>query len=388
MFEEYVTEILKATQELRLKLGIEEGSRVSSSDQASILETLKRNTSFTLKRKEYEGVLSKMKTNNAALQDLCRVHLELEPHRGRRSQLRVTALLRGLSHSIYSALCNTITCKCIYPHIIGLQLARRDAVMLPNDVEEEVAQQFDFNIALRTTIAKDTKKFAQPPTRQSSSGGISLKELPTAACRCTERFHRPKYLTYVILLRGSLKLQLWAIMTVLHTQRKFVLSPPNEVGPQKYITLRQVLDGSTLDLPPFGLKDQLQLALALSVSIIHLSGTPWLAQIMTLDDIVLLVGDGNTTSQPTLSIYQPFVIQCVHRTAALQGGSSLTTDPQMASSTRDFGQARPINYATLSLGALLIQIAIRRVDSELEMTYTLDTRSIASKRESCSRLEE
>ncbi|TGJ81113.1 hypothetical protein E0Z10_g7668 [Xylaria hypoxylon] len=411
-FEESITEMSKAAQELRLRLGIEEGSQVgrylfwseyalmapqvSPSDQTSILETFKRNTSFTLKRKEYEAVISKMKASNAALQDLCKVHNELEPDRRRRSQGRVTKLLRGLSHSIYNALCSAITCACVSSHSIGLQLAHRNAVMLPNDVEEKVAQQFGFHITLKTTAAKENKSMqsAQPDNEvqvvaQWKNFQLRLVDDQPIPNPPTPTPSSTRISDLCDILGGEPKATAVNYYGyLLDTQRKFVLSLPTAIGTHKHITLRQVLDGSTLDLPPFGFKEQLQVALALSTSVLHLSGTPWLAQIMTLDDIIFLVGNENTTNQPSGSVYQPFVIQNVLTTSTLQAATPLTANPQTISPVQAFSQMRPINLAALSLGALLIQIVIGHVDKELGVACTMDIRSIVSKRERSSQLEE
>jgi triacylglycerol esterase/lipase EstA (alpha/beta hydrolase family) len=49
---------------------------------------------------------------------------------------------------------------------------------------------------------------------------------------------------------------------------------------------------------------------------------------------------------------------------------------------------RPINLAVLSLGALLIQLILGRLENELEVTDNMDISTIVSKREAGRRLEE
>ncbi|KAI8954497.1 hypothetical protein F4801DRAFT_575571 [Xylaria longipes] len=164
-FEECIMDMSEATQQFKLQLGIEDGSQINLRDRASILEAFKQNATFTLKKKEYEGILSRIKADNTVLQDLSRVSRELELDRRRRSQSRLTKLLRGLFQSIYSALCSAITCACVYSHSIGLQLAHRDVIILPLDVEEKVAERFDFCITLRTLEAGNeykTMRIGQP----------------------------------------------------------------------------------------------------------------------------------------------------------------------------------------------------------------------------------
>ncbi|KAI3331718.1 hypothetical protein HD806DRAFT_529498 [Xylariaceae sp. AK1471] len=446
-FEGYITEMRKATQELRLQLGIEEGSQINSRDRASILEAFKQNTSFTLKRKEYGGILSRIKASNAALQDLSKVHRELEPDRRRRSQSRVTKLLRGLSRSIYNALCSAVTCACVYSHMVGLQLVYRDAVVLPTDIEEMVARSFDFQIALRTlevTNENETmdnlhhvnvngaqlmsrwKKFQLRLIEDSKPIPSLPRALPTSTSPSTKhgvrwasmiKFESPKRLslspsTTQPLIQTSIPLRKTTKNTeralskvsnlcevaqrkveakaidrygyVLDTERKFELSPSkDEVSPSKAITLYQVIDGCISDLPPFGFQERLQVALALSVSVLHLHGTPWLSQIVTLDDIVFLYWDTNTTNKRQCTPYQPFVTKNIPNGPASHAATSSTTLP-----TQSPSPVRPINLAVLSLGALLIQIILGRVENELMVTDHMDISTIVSKREIGRRLEE
>ncbi|KAI0425131.1 hypothetical protein F5Y09DRAFT_335209 [Xylaria sp. FL1042] len=249
---------------------VEMSRAVNSQDQTSILEAFKRNTSFALRRKDYDDLLSRVKA----------IHRELEPDRRRRSQTRVTKLLRGLSKNIYNALHSTITCACVQPLNLGLQLIPRDAIMLPYDTEEQCL----------------------------------------------------------------------------------------------------------VNLPPFGFEERLQAALALSVNMLHLDGTPWLVaklgQTMTLDNIILLVANENLGSQPSYSLYQPFIMKSIPKTSILRA-ATFQTPPSQTSSL-----LRPVNLSALSLGALLIQIIVGRADNELEVTDTADIRSLASKRARGSQLEE
>ncbi|KAI0908737.1 hypothetical protein F4823DRAFT_597526 [Ustulina deusta] len=444
-FEECIVEMSMAAQALKLQLGIEEGSQVNSRDRTSILEAFRRNASFTLKRKEYEGILSKLQASNATLQEFSRVHRELEPDRRRRSQSRVTKLLRGLSRNIHNALCSAITCACTYSHSIGLQLAHRDAIMLPNDVEEKVAQKFDFRITLSTMMANEdgTKENLQlgnkvqlvsywksfqlqlidddkpipGPQIPSPSSSFSSSHRPRrvrwALPIRSEAFERPRLLLSAAqaqvpipvsretigkdieapparvldlcdILRGEPKARaVNCYGYVIDTQRKFVLSPPNHCNDlHKHITLRQVIDRSIFNVPPFGFEEKLQVALALSVSMLHLDGTPWLAQIMTLDDIVFLVGGESPTNQQPYSLYQPFIIKRVPDTSP--PNAAIQTQPP----TQTVSLVRPINLAVLSLGALLIQIVIGRVDDELEIAYTTNIGSIISKRARGAQFEE
>ncbi|KAI0411390.1 hypothetical protein F5X98DRAFT_357338 [Xylaria grammica] len=445
-FEKCIMEMSVAAHELRQRLGIEEGSQINPQDQASILEAFKRNASFTLQKKEYEDVLSRIKASNAVLQDLSRVHRELEPDRRSRSQLRITKLVRRLSQSVYYALCRALTCACVYSHDIGIQLSRRYPIMLPNDVEDKVAQELDFRITLRTSTADEngtiqTLQYTNTTRPMSHWNDFQLRlmngdqpilnsltssppsHLPTKKprrirwalpiklgvskrIRSTPSIPNPPIQTPVshektpggleipttrvsdlcdILQRSTTAPAVNCYGYVDDVPHKFMVSPPNDgTGPHKHITLRQVIDRSVLNLPLFGFEERLQVALALSVSFLHLDGTPWLAQIMTLDDIGFMVGRENASNRGSSLLYRPFVIKRIRKTPALPPPTpSKTTTP-----VRTLGIMRPINPELLSLGVLLTQIIIGRVDNELEMTRLMDIKAIISVRRRGSQLEE
>ncbi|KAI0183941.1 hypothetical protein EV127DRAFT_375848 [Xylaria flabelliformis] len=368
VFEEHITKMLEATQELRLQLGIEEGSQINIRDSTSILQAFKRNASFTLKRKEYEGILSRIKAGNAAIQDLPGVRHDLEPDRRRRSQSRLTKLLRSLFQSLYNALHRAITCACAHSHSLGLQLSQRNAVIW--------ASLVDFLPASKSRLSPSTTQpLTQTPTTPRTTAKTTTVPSRIVSDLCGVAHKGP----------GATAMKRCGY--VLDAQRQFVLSHPDDSnGPQKHITLRQVIDGNVSGLPPFGFEDRLQVALALSASILHLDGTPWLSQIVTLDDIVFMVGSENNAIQKPCSWYRPFVVKSFSNTFTNQRARPPAT---LSTPTNQIlGVGRPLNPAALSLGALLIQIMIGRVDNELDMTENMDIRSIVSKRERCSQLEE
>ncbi|KAI1753977.1 hypothetical protein F4782DRAFT_528907 [Xylaria castorea] len=439
VFEERIMEMLEATKELRLQLGIEEGSQINLRDSASILRAFKRNASFTLKRKEYESILSRIKAGNAAIQDLPGVRRDLEPDRRRRAQSHLTKLLRSLFHSIYNALHRAIICACAHSHSIGLQLSQRNAVMLPNDAEEKTAQSFDFHITLETGNEYKIRQIAQPvdeaqlkvhwktfqlrlmqddelpltpatlslasatpshklkvrwaslidflPVTKPGPSPSTTQPTPQTTTKTTEMPLSIVSDLCGIVHRGPGATAVNCYGYVLDAQRKFVLSHPNDDnGPQKNITLRQVIDRNIPGLPPFSFEDKLQVALALSASVLHLNGTPWLSQIVTLDDIVFMVGSETTVNQQPSSRYRPFVVKSISNTLTHRGATPPVAPP--APPEQILVAERPVNPAALSLGALLIQIMIGRVDNGLGMTDNMDIRSIVSKRQRGSHLEE
>ncbi|KAI0436687.1 hypothetical protein F4803DRAFT_541328 [Xylaria telfairii] len=327
---------------------------------------------------------------------------------------------------------------------MGIQLSHRNAVILPIDADEKIAQRFDFRITLEIgngdktmglvrpideaqqksrwkdfelRLMRDDELRPSPATLLSTSAtppppklkvrwapsiNFQPSKKPTLS-PSTRPMTRAATLAQVttkstkvsppivsdlcgIAQRGPKATVVKCHGYVFDTpQRRFTVShPDDDNGLQKHITLRQVIDRNILSLSPSGLKDKLQVALALSASVLHLDGTPWLAQIVTLDDVVFMIEDENTANQQSCVLSQPFVIKRGPNTPELQHATPPTPTPpkQMA------GAGRPINLAVMSLGSLLTQIMIDRVDDRLQMADTMDIGSIVSKREIVSQLEE
>ena len=114
-------------------------------DHLSVLAELKRNITFTLK-KDYDGIISRIKDGNSALWRLTRQNNDLESSRRSRSQAKVARLIRRLSNGVFNAMQNALTCRCIPKHNVGLELVLRNAVMVPGNFEDHVARKIDFNV--------------------------------------------------------------------------------------------------------------------------------------------------------------------------------------------------------------------------------------------------
>ncbi|KAI0550638.1 hypothetical protein F4679DRAFT_583308 [Xylaria curta] len=426
----------EATQELRLQLSVEEGSQTNIQDSSSILWAFKRNASFTLKRKKYEGILSRLQASNTTIQNLVGLGRNLEPQRRQRSQSQLTKLLRSLLNSIHNALCSAIPCACAHSHSIGLQLCHRNAVILPNDVEEEIAQRFDFRVTFRISNEYRTTQMVQhankahwkdfqlrlmrddvlpltpvelsltsitisprpkirwPPSftvpsvkkrrlSPSTTHPVAQTSMPLQATTKTTEVPPPRVLDLCdIACKGPKAKSMKCYGYVLDTQRKFILShPDDDHGPQEHITLRQVINGNIPGLPLFDFEDKVQVALALSASVLHLDGTSWLSQVVTL---VFMICSENIVNHQHCLRYRPFIVKSVLNTLTHQGTTPPVTLPTPPK--KILGVGRPVSPAVLSLGSLLIQIMIGRVENELEMTDTMDICSIFSKRERARKL--
>jgi hypothetical protein len=153
-------------------------------------------------------------------------------------------------------------------------------------------------------------------------------------------------------------------------ERKFELRPPPQSPSESrhVVTLRALLNEKNATLPPFGYPQKLKVAIALSVNILHLFNTPWVSNLVTLDDILFFhEGFPQPPSPDQESTYQPFVIQTLH-------GKTVAKSRRLGCS-----MPRPVNLAVLSLGALLVQVITGRVIDTLDMTGSMDMNSILSK---------
>jgi hypothetical protein len=433
-------------------------------DRVEILRELKRNSAFTLKKKDYDAVLNRIKAANSVLEKLAGQNCQLEPERSKRSQARVTRLVRDLARGLFGALRRATTCRCVKPHNVCLELSSRsDVVLLPSDTDDVAAQTFNFhvvlgshgdstsggattqtvshwdNVSIRAVESDSIKEPIQehpltpaksnallsPDTGMQSkkllsrrvrwSKSISFRsekqatvsimqveeELKHMAVRPTETPGTASQLTIsnlcqtVMEKRGVNKeCQTVACYGYIADANKRRFGLYSRSRQQQYqapgrgiVTLRQVLEDGRQSTPLFNYLDRLEVALAVSVSILHLYSTPWLERAVTLDDIVFL-RDGTTVTVSDINIvqrnkldntppYRPFI------TKTLAGTSGDVLDPPDESpfllGSRNQADIHIANLAILSLGAILIQIIIgERVDA-LEMKGQLDADTLLSK---------
>ncbi|KAK0625883.1 hypothetical protein B0T14DRAFT_599378 [Immersiella caudata] len=468
-FEEQVNELQAAASDLRAKLCLEADGTTKLTDRRSISQQLKHGTSFTLKKKDYDEVLARIKTANSVLHELAGQNCGLEPARRHRSRIRLIRLVRGLAGSIFDALlCSTSPCPCAEPHDICLELEAREAILIPADSEDEVAKTFDFHTVMGSKRSAQARLSARRPNiewkdihlkliSQAGPGGptSTLAPLPSAPLTPASPRRSSRNLTWAkslgsmltrtpssqstTSLQSSSSSQTYtsvstglssvqngssgsttctstsSMQTLVEATKTLTLSPisppeqpmtgsvsklcqtifKNEKGvtPNRYsyitdagwkfglrpppqspsesrhvVTLRTLLNEKNATLPPFDYPQKLKVAIALSVNILHLFNTPWVSNVVTLDDI-LFFHDGfpQPPSPDQESTYQPFVIQTLHAKATAKQRRLSYSTP------------RPVNLAVLSLGALLAQVITGRVIDNLDMTDSMDMNSILSK---------
>ncbi|KAM5378827.1 hypothetical protein ACJZ2D_004300 [Fusarium nematophilum] len=425
-FKEQAKEMQEAAEELREKLCMEADGKASLTFRALVGEFRKK-ASFSLRKKDYESIISRIKTANSVLHDLAGQSCGLEPSRRRRSQARITKLIRGLSRSIFDALISAATCRCVQSHDVCLELVPRKAVLVPNDVEDEVAKNLKFHVVLGSyeSLAADTDcsdedekraKTLDRPTRwdslrvqfepksepdvkppsslsvplesprspspsrrvrfRESLGFISKRELTSSSTETLTVVSEKNLVVTAAPVSPTypptLKSDLCQVVFTWHGEQAteccgYIADPHRRFGlyPQhrhpessSAVTLRQILGDKDHEFQEIDHLEKLRIALAISMSILHLYNTPWLARALTLDDVVFLRGNGKAISHPD-SPFRPFMAKNFIKTSA----TARIEDPR----SKPRRPSKAMNLTVLSLGAVLIQVMIGQAVPALDM---------------------
>jgi hypothetical protein len=378
-------------------------------DRSTILKELKRGASFTLRKKDYEDIIERIKNGNSILHDLVNQSCGLEPSRQQRSQARLIKLIRGLARSLFQAIQNATTCRCLKPYEVCLELVPRKALILPGDLEDNIAKDFVFHVAFgnhktfpadETGRTSDLTKARRWEKFDLRLGDFTTKPLSIPENTCpivatpasksqrkvawSQATNTSTTLTTQTLLESSkvvtslppaatqsnrplpdicldLSKPQGTRVTNCHgyindTDREFGLYPPKEVREiHDTITLRQLLSKNEQFNWEFDCIQKLKVALAITTNILHLYKTPWLGRTVTLDDFVFFREDASLLSGPD-TLDRPFIAKGI-------------TNSQDASVVSKF---KPVNLMVLSLGLLLTQIIIGSTVEELDVKDTVD----------------
>ncbi|RSL54798.1 hypothetical protein CEP54_009669 [Fusarium duplospermum] len=432
-FKEHAKEMQEAAEELREKLCMEADGKTKLNSLEAIVAEFRKKASFSLKKKDYEGIIDRIKAANSVLHDLAGQNRGLEPSRRLRSQARVTKLIRGLSRSIFDALRSAATCRCVQSHDVCLELVPRKAVLVPSDVEDELAKNFNFHVVLGSyenpgaDCSDEDEKRMKPlerPTRwdslrvrfepkcepdmkppsslsvplsnprspsprrrvrfRESLGFISRRESTSSSTETLAVVSEKNLVVTttpvpIEALSPVLKSDLCQVIFTWHEERsepvtecsgyiadlhrKFGLYPQHRhPESSSAITLRQMLEGKNLEFQKLDLLEKLRITLAISMSVLHLYNTPWLAGVLTLDDVVFLRENEKSTLHPD-SPLKPFMAKnFVNATAPLEA--------QPQSKPRKL--SKRMNLTVLSLGAMLIQVMIGQAVPALDMAADSD----------------
>lgn len=399
-----------------------------------------KKTLFSLTYKEYDAILKDITAINTRLRRLVKDSAKLETSRRHRSRWQFTVLLRELSQSLFKAL-DGATARCCARHDVCLRLSLRDLEMEPGSVENQVATELDFHVALGlynnytatgghapqtlptwyNILIKHAEDISQEPVIQGSQpeaqgfrrrlvrrtratraliresfklifkprtelmsmaqspSGLGLCQMiktqmrpATASDRVTYGFIQDRELqkSFGLYAPGSQNTGHGRLSALAHAP-----GPPPTLPTE--FTLRQMLPrrSSVRSQNPvciwavrLGFQGTLQLAVLVSLSVLHLYSTPWLSKTITLDDIKFrLVDDASTASPSRLSSlpdfgpyfpYRPFI-------SRFMPSSPLPTIPEPS---RFRSQTRPWEMAAGSLGLVLIQLILGTAIQKLDIS--------------------
>ncbi|KAJ4861566.1 hypothetical protein T069G_02520 [Trichoderma breve] len=347
-FKNYTLDMRDAAMELREKLCIYGDGSSRPKDKISIIRELKKGASFTLNKKDYIDIVSRIKRGNLALSELASKSRGLEPTRQKRSQTRLIRLIRGLSNGIFNAIRNATTCACVAPHRVCLELAPRDAILIPSDVDDVVAQSLKFHVAFGSDISignKDTEEAYNLIKGQLMNRWNNIYfRLGSFECNKTP---------------------------TLSPSPSTITASTIAVPPTPPKSPRELLEGKQSKVARFDYPEKLKVAHAIAVNTLHLYSTQWVEESLTLDNVIFFLPN-NRDDADIVSLARPFVVRNLLTPFNKQTTFSNTS--------------RPVNLAVFSLGALLVQVMIGRVESALEMAGVMDVRTVLSKRDAGKRL--
>lgn len=136
VFEATVRDVQEAVEEMDRRINAQKGGAVSEFKKAV----------FTLRRSQYEDLLSKIREGVSNLENLTDRNIDLEPARIVRSYGKTLVMLQDMSRSLYRALKSSLGCIC--EHQIGLWLESRKLRFIPGDDEGGCMKGTEFKLAL------------------------------------------------------------------------------------------------------------------------------------------------------------------------------------------------------------------------------------------------
>ncbi|KAH7242649.1 hypothetical protein BKA59DRAFT_441911 [Fusarium tricinctum] len=361
-FKEHARVMQEAAEELREKLCIKEDGQRRLSSSKAILEEYKKMASFSLRKKDYESIISRIKTANSVLHELADDNRKLEPSRRRRSQARVTRLIRGLSQSVFDGLRCAVKCRCVQSHDLCRSPSPRRRVRFLEMLGSKSRLESTSSEKTLTDVSKRT--IVTNPSLFPSTASLPL--LSSDLCQVLVAWYKEQ---------GNPAAPCCGYIADPH--RTFGLYPQNYFPePSPTITLRQILRGEHNKFEELDILDRLKVTLAVSTNILHLYKPPWLARILTLDDIVFFQGN-QKTAYHSLSPARPSITGIFVRMPVVAAPSEI----QLPRKPRKPSKAS--NLIVLSLGALLIQVMIGRAEPALDMAAVPDTdlKAMMEKRE-------
>lgn len=348
-----------------------------------------------------------------------------------RSQNKTIKILRQLSRSVFNALKGASVCNCVNSHHVCLELVVRKELITPKDSDIDAEKRFSFHIVLgsygtslnqislekmrKSGLLEHIIRWESLCVRladiQNREPNVTSQPYPTATsfdlvrppkAKRVKWFHRDdKEMSVdstigplVVTSSGVALSQISALQApkltanlchavfrrqkdsyvdcygyIADSERLLGLHQmENQPGFRSAVTLRQVLEWEEQGTLQFRFDERINIALTIALSVLHLYSTPWIAKVMTLDDILFLWQDGQDEPVPSnaSSRFQPFVSKHLLESANVGPPTML-------------GTKRPINTTVLSLGALLVQLIFGEIISDIEMNEEGGINSILSK---------
>ncbi|KAL7907214.1 hypothetical protein GGI35DRAFT_481760 [Trichoderma velutinum] len=361
-FKSHTLDMHDAAMELRKKLCIYGDGSSRPTDKVSIIRELKKGASFTLKKKDYIEIVSRIKRGNLALSELASKGLGLESSRKKRSQVRLIRLVRGLSDGIYNAIRNATTCTCVTPHQVCLELTPRKKVLIPSDVDDVVAQNFEFHVA----FGSDSKI-----GNTDNHGAYNLIN-----GQLMDRWNNIYFRAFNI--SEIAKICIMVPQRQNFRGRRYTTGnfSSGHVLPAGSRPLPDVhwKKGGQLKVARFDYPEKLKVAHAIAVNTLHLHSTRWVEESLTLDNVIFFLPTSSDGEHglDTIFLDQPFVVK------------NLLTSQRKKSTS--WNTSRPVNLAIFSVGVLLMQVMVGKTESALEMAGVMDVNTVLSKRDTGKRL--
>lgn len=315
---------------------IDNGFQPTLRDDASFILALKEGVRFTLRRKDYDSLITALNEGNATLLTLVNQSKDLEPFRKSRARHSYIRTIQKLTRGVYTSLCASVNCKCSGVHGIALELDAQRASLM--DIGNEDASKSTFGIAFGSNRMRSTERWAQlhasrtskssdapsvplmpqgfhfatssgsvglssgnpiqgstssPPTSTTltmTSQGASFASPcgPQASAHVPERVPRIDDLCSVFAgkkknsARGCLGF-------VTDDTSQFFLFYKNHSSPvYNVVTLREILSGDDQRFPKLDYAQKVRIAYTVSSNLLLLVTTPWLEKVLSIDDIAFL----------------------------------------------------------------------------------------------------
>lgn len=151
---------------------------------------------FTLKKKDYNDIISRLKSANTFLHDLVKDSRVLGASRKRRSHNQILRLLRTLARSLFDALRDVVIgCYCPHPYKACLELVVRDLAFIRYlDTEDELAKEVPFHVVLSSVVSENTLvEFEElpPPNIRWTSFRLQCRDFNSFFLQSTEATSPP-----------------------------------------------------------------------------------------------------------------------------------------------------------------------------------------------------